>query len=168
MADRERRAASARDRFSGARIAAAVMGLGAGLGAAWLHLRAAPAPEGRDLTHLLLAAAGAGGWAGWSLLGLGLGRGALRAALRGAVAAAGAAAMFCLAASTRDMARSLGRDRYASVLDVADRWLGRLTDHAEALAASPALPAMAAAGLCIGLAAEALDRHWRWRPADLP
>ena len=166
MADRERRAASARDRFSGARVAAAAMGIAAGLGAAWLHLRAGPTPEGRDLTHLLAAAAGAGGWAGWSLLGLGLGRGALRAALRGTAAAAGAAAMFCLAASTRDMARGLGRERHASVLDVADRWLGRLIDQAETLAASPAAPAIAAAGLGIGLMAEALDRHWRWNPAD--
>ena len=156
----------ARERFGGARAAAAVAGALSGAGAAAVHLAASPPDPGLRLGELWLAAAGAGGWAGWSLVGLGLGKGLAMAVIRGVGAAGFALVLFCLGAGMRAMAVSMSYIRFTDAAEALYFAVQRAMAVAGAIGVSPALAAAALGGVATALAAEGLHAFWRWRGAE--
>jgi len=149
-------------RYSGARLAA--LFLGAILGAAALMFQFVHAPPGADVSapKALLAAAVCSGWAGWRLVGLGLGRGPRAAGMRGLLAAGAATAAFLLAAAIADTADSLSNLRFGGATELALHVVERAVAMGAPLIGSPALALIAAFGMGAALAAEALFLAWRW------
>jgi len=151
--------APARERYGGARLAAAAMGAAAAAGLASLH---PPAAEGPALagSELQSGAALSGLYVGWRLIGLSFGRGWPWALFRGVTAGAAGAGLFCLLGGLHAAARAVSVMRFRDATELLFFALQRSLDLVAAWAGSPIMPWTLAAGVVVSAAAEALHLHW--------
>lgn len=151
--------APARERYGGARLAAAAMGAAAAAGLASLHPEAADAP-GLAGSQLHVGAALSGFYVGWRLIGLSFGRGWPWALFRGVTSGAAAAGLFCVLGGLHAAARSVSVMRFRDATELLFFAMQRSLDLVAAWAGSPVMPWTLAAGVAVSAAAEALHLHW--------
>ena len=161
------RMAPARDRFGGARVASGVAGGVAGAACVFVHFQASPPDPGLRLGEIWLAAVLSGAWAGWTLVGLCLGKGPPWAFVRGVSGAAAGALIFCLSAGLRATVSALAYTRFSDPPELVFFLLARAVAAGEAMAATPAMAAAFAGGLLTVMTGEALYARWRWRGAEV-
>ena len=150
----------ARQRYSTARVVAALLFGGAAMGVAALHFRFVPLEEIHDPLEIYVALGLSGVIAGWKGLGASLGFG-LAATVRWAlVSAVVAGALFSIASGARAVVTAYGFSHFASAEALFMHLVKKSIEMGEVLLASPAVfPALLAA-VVVGLLGEAARRAW--------